>query len=51
MLFHCMEKNPVVSATATRMRILFLKMSRATVSQNPLEKSLNIVFFDGVKGR
>jgi len=46
-----MEKNPVVSRTTTRIKILFLKMSRATVSQNPLEKSLNIVFFDGVKGR
>jgi hypothetical protein len=46
-----MEKNPVVNKIKRRIKILFLKMSRATASQNPLEKSLNIVFFGGYKCR
>jgi hypothetical protein len=34
-----------------RILILFLRISRATISQKPFEKSLNIVFFDGDKGK
>tara|TARA_B110000977_G_scaffold1928_1_gene2682 strand:- start:2664 stop:2804 length:141 start_codon:yes stop_codon:yes gene_type:complete len=45
-----MPKKPVVSVTISKIIIRFLRIILARVSQNPLEKSLNIAFFDGVKG-